>query len=373
MTTQQRIVLGLMSGSSLDGLDLALCSFTYATTPAYQLQEWSLLATNTIPFPPTWKARLRTAPHLPGRELWRLHADLGRWIGKAAKSFLSNQTVQPDLIGSHGHTVFHDPALGFTTQIGDGAYIAKETGIITVDQLRTADMAAGGQGAPIAPLADRYLFPDHRAFLNLGGIANISLKTPENALVAGDISGANQILDRLAQQLGRPYDAGGDLARGGNFIPELADQLAQLPYHALDLPKSLDNAWVTDVLWPLVNDFSAAAPDKLHTFCKFLAAEIHRILLLLTQQYYTTPTALLVLTTGGGVHNRFMMDCLREHPQNEHYPLGFEAAEDQIANGKEAALIALASLHRQLGIPNVFSSVTGASRDTVNGALHIPS
>lgn len=372
MKEHRMSVLGMMSGSSLDGLDLAVCSFRYTLDP-YQLLGWDLLEATTVPFPPTWAARLRTAPHLPGRELWRLHGDLGHWIGQTAASFLHKKGIDVNLIGSHGHTIFHDPAQGFTTQVGDGAAIAFRTGVPCVDQFRTSDLAAGGQGAPIAPLADQFLFPDHQAFLNLGGIANVSLKTDDQRIVAGDVSGANQVLDRLANLKGFPYDAGGKMARGGQYLPELAQRLTELPYHALPCPKSLGNAWVRDVLWPVVESFSASATDRMHTFCVFLAAEINRILINLCENGELSPQPVKVLVSGGGAHHTFLMDLLRNQQQHELFPLGYEVAPDNLADNKEAALIALCALHRYIGQPNAFATATGADRDTINGALYLPS
>jgi anhydro-N-acetylmuramic acid kinase len=366
-------VLGLMSGSSLDGLDLAICSFTSVLThDGFQLKEWSLNHGATIPYPPTWKARLRSAPHLPGRELWRLHADLGRYFGQVTKKFIAEQGLDINLIGSHGHTVFHDPSQHFTAQIGDGAAIAALTGLPVVDQLRTADIFSGGQGAPIAPIADKYLFPEYGAFLNLGGIANVCCKVADGQLLAGDVSGANQILDLLAETYGKPYDAGGEIARSGKYLPDLAEQLKALPYHHLPCPKSLDNGWVREKLWPLINIFPAEAKDRMHTFCRFLAEEIHSTLLELATTGGLPPQPIRVLITGGGTHNHFFLECLRSLPQNDKYPFGYEAAEPQIADLKEAALVALCALLRYRGQPNALATATGADRDTINGALYLP-
>lgn len=371
---QQFTILGLMSGSSLDGLDLAVCSFTSVlTNDEFQLKEWSLQQGTTIPYPPTWKARLRSAPHLPGREFWRLHADLGRYFGQVTNRFIADNDVQINLIGSHGHTVFHDPDWQYTAQIGDGAAIAAITGIQVIDQLRTADIYAGGQGAPIAPIADKYLFPSYRAFLNLGGIANLSLKVTNDQFLAGDVSGANQILDLLAQTYGKPYDSGGEIARSGAYLPELNEQLQALPYHHLPCPKSLDNSWVRETLWPLINNFPADAKDKMHTFCQFLARAIHQTFAALAASSSLTSQPIRVLITGGGTHNQFLLECLRKLPQNNQFPFGYEAAEPQVADLKEAALVALCALLRYQGQANALASATGANRNTINGALYRPS
>lgn len=373
MDRKTTTVLGMMSGSSLDGLDLAVCSFTYTVTAAgFQLHNWSLQQGQTIPYHPTWKARLRSAPHLPGRELWRLHADLGRHFGQLAQQFIAEKDARVELVGSHGHTIFHDPDQQFTTQIGDGAGIAATVGLPVIDQLRTADVFAGGQGAPIAPIADKYLFAEYGAFLNLGGIANVCCKVAKGQLIAGDISGANQVLDLLAETYGKPYDAGGEIARSGTYLPALAEQLNSLPYHHLPCPKSLDNGWVREELWPVVRDFPAEAKDKMHTFCRFLAAAIHESFIQLATQGGLAPQPIKVLITGGGTHNHFMLECLRSLPQHQDFPCGYEAAEPTVADFKEAAMVALSSLLRYLGQPNALATATGANKDTINGALYLP-
>lgn len=360
-----------MSGSSLDGLDVALIRFTYRTEPEYALLDWDILAGDTLPYPAPWRARLRTAPHLPAPELWRLHADLGKYFGKTTRRWLQEKPPA-ELLGSHGHTVYHDPARNFTTQVGDGAQLAHHVGLPTVTDLRSSDIAAGGQGAPIAPLADRYLFPEHTAFLNLGGIANLSLKTGVAAIVAGDVSGANQIMDRLAAQRQLPYDAGGKLARSGRMDAELFQRLEDLPFHAQPYPKSLGNDWVQGPLWDCLAGSPAPVEDKLRTFVEFLAQRIGGDLTALAEQHQLTPAPRKVLVTGGGAHNEFLLERLRQQPQHEHYPFGYEVPPLPVADLKEAALVAICALHRHLERPNALASATGARSDTVNGALYLP-
>lgn len=361
-----------MSGSSLDGIDLALCRFQYSEPPAYALQAWEIVAGTTLPYPEPWRARLRLAIHLPGKELWRLHAELGKFFGQTVARWHQQQDIAADLLGSHGHTLFHDPARGFTTQLGDGAQIAYHAGLPTVSELRTMDIAAGGQGAPIAPLADLHLFPDYQAFVNLGGIANISLKVGQDELIAGDVSGANQILDHFANKLGHKYDHGGALARDGKMLPALLDALESLDYHNAPYPKSLDNGWVRDTLLPLIIEHEGSDVDKMHTFCHFLAAKINTDITAACYQAKLAAHPIKVLVTGGGVHNHFLMDCLKRCPQDAQFPLDYEAASPQITDLKEAALVALCALHRQLGIPNALASATGSKTNTINGALYLP-
>ncbi len=377
MPATDHFVLGMMSGSSLDGLDLAVCRIQLDEGAEKLVPDWEIVAAETDPFPPTWKARLRSAPSLPGRELWRLHADLGHWIGKRAKAFLAKHPEHPvTLVGSHGHTIFHEPGRKFTTQIGDGAAIASTLGLPTVTELRGSDVAVGGQGAPLAPLADKYLFPEYDGFLNLGGIVNLSLRQSDgDGYLAGDISGCCQILDRLAAREGLKYDAGGSLASKGSPAPAFAQKIAALPYHQLPYPKSLGNAWVREKLWPILNDRSVPTADLLHTFTRWLAKKIAYDLTHVgaaagaEKGLKGSEKPLTILLTGGGIHNDFLVDQLRVTQDAKAPKFNFIVPEPTIADFKEAALIALAALLCQRGIPNALTSATGASRETVNGAL----
>jgi anhydro-N-acetylmuramic acid kinase len=379
LALQEHTVLGMMSGSSLDGLDLAICKFEVDAATDGVINSWKILASLTDPYPPQWQARLRMAPMLPGRELWRLHTDLGAWFGHRAAVFLANHPEHPvSLVGSHGHTVFHDPDQKFTTQIGDGAAMAAKLGLPVVTELRGADVAYGGQGAPLAPLADKYLFPTFRAFLNLGGIANLSVRRPNGTYLAGDISACCQILDRLAQKLGQPYDAGGKLAAGGTFAPAIAQKLDGLDYHAMPYPKSLDNGWVREVVWPIFEAADEGAEDALHTFVRWLAQKIHDDLrgagAPIARGASQDPGAgkTVVLCTGGGAHNDFLISSLRERSEDTGSGLDFVVPESTEVEFKEAALIALASLLRREGRPNALASATGAPFDSINGALFLP-
>lgn len=372
-------MLGMMSGSSLDGLDLAVCRFQLDQSGEVVVPEWEIVAAGTDPFPPTWRARLRSAPHLPGRELWRLHADLGHWAGRRARAFLDQRPgLAVTLAGSHGHTIFHDPAQKFTTQIGDGAALAFRLGLPVVTELRGADVAAGGQGAPLAPLADKYLFPQYDGFLNLGGIANLSLRDGSGGYVAGDISGCCQVLDRLAERTGSAYDAGGNLAAKGSPAPATAQKIAALSYHQLPYPKSLGNAWVREKLWPLLDDKTIPAEDLLHTFTRWLAKKITYDLAYLggaagaIRGTESKAAPLKILLTGGGSHNTYLVNQLRARQDDAQPSFEFIVGDSNTTDFKEAALIALAALFRARGIPNALVSATGAARPTVNGALFHP-
>jgi anhydro-N-acetylmuramic acid kinase len=357
-----------MSGSSLDGLDLALSTFSLSPD-GRRVTNWRILAAETLAYPLNWRERLTESVNLSVPEFLQLHAELGDYVGEAATKFLGKHPdVSVSLTGYHGHTTHHDPERGYSLQLGDGARIAARTGLPTVTDLRTADLAAGGQGAPLAPVADLHLFPDHTGFVNLGGIANISLRRNDGSFVAGDVSGCCQVLDRLARQAGHDYDAGGELARSGSVRSELTAQLDEIRYHHREYPKSLGNDWVRETLWPVVADFPAAVADRLHTFSDWLAKRIVVDLGRLRGEGRRGAGAVLV--TGGGSHNHFLLERLMTRGEREG--IEFERADDTVADFKEAALIALCALLRVAGGVNSLASATGARHDTVNGALYAP-
>jgi anhydro-N-acetylmuramic acid kinase len=192
-------IIGIMSGSSLDGLDMALCRFEDDNGKP----DWAIVATSHIPFPAALLESLRSASTMSGYELMKLDADFGSFVGEQVRDWMNAHSLNADFIASHGHTIFHEPTQGFTTQIGSGAHIARLTGLDTITSFRTADVAAGGQGAPFAPVADRDLFNGYQAYVNLGGIANISMINPDGKWKAWDICPCNQALNHLAAKTGK--------------------------------------------------------------------------------------------------------------------------------------------------------------------------
>lgn len=341
-------VLGIMSGSSLDGLDLALCRLTERSGQwAYAFRKVS-----TVPFPEALRARLLEAMQGSALELARLDADLGTFIGNASKRFLRGEKA--DLIASHGHTIFHQPALGFSTQIGSGARIAAITGITTVCDFRSADIALGGQGAPLVPLGERLLFPEFKAFINLGGICNISLHGPKR-VVGYDVCIGNQALNLLANEAGLPYDRDGLLARSHHFDADLLLALNQLPYHAQRPPKSIGREWFQAEVLPLINNRSESVGKRLRTVVEHIASQLAKPL-----KQADGP----VLVTGGGARNRFLVERIAAHGQAV-LVLPPKATIDY----KEALVFALLGVLRMRGEANALASVTGAKRDSVGGAI----
>ena len=364
-------ILGMISGSSLDGVDLAHCTFHFERTSnnSLKLLNWQIDNAQTIAFAPEWYRRLSLATDHTALELLKLDREFGEYLGKTARIFILENGLNPDCITSHGHTVHHYPEQGFTCQIGAGSSIAETSGFNVINGFRDQDISQGGQGAPIAPIADAWLFdPDITFFLNLGGIANISCRT-ETKFLAFDITGANQILNALVSEIGLTFDKGGQLAASGQLNQDLLDLATQQEFFSQSYPKSLDNNWVKINQTQLFLNFEAPIKDKLFTACQLIGREIANAIGRLIDHEQLNKPKYRLLATGGGALNTFLVQSIQEHclPLN----VSLEQPEQQIIEFKEAAMIALMGALRIEKVPNVMASVTGAKTDTINGALFL--
>jgi len=368
--SEEYLVLGLMSGSSLDGLDLALCRFFGGGLAAGKAIEWRLERGGTLPFSAEWKKRLPALPSAGGGDLLRAHTAFGRYLGGLVNQFLSAEKAFPHFLASHGHTVFHDPASQMTFQLGEGAALAAATGLPVVNDFRAMDVALGGQGAPLAPLADQHLFPGYDYYLNVGGIANFSATNGSN-WVAFDLGGANQVFNALAQTLDLPFDEGGRLAARGAIDMTLLRRVHQLDFFRQPFPKSLSNEWVQEVLLPLYREADLPVEDKLHTAVAQLAQTVAQALVdtLPAESPGNAPRRMLV--TGGGAYNHFLMDSIRRECQ-KICSLALVIPERPTIEFKEAILMALMGWLRWNGRSNCVSSTTGAFRDAIGGTVHFP-
>ncbi len=360
-------IAGLMSGSSLDGLDLVICTFETGRDDhgAFKVYDWSVTTGITIPYDPSWQQALVAAIHLSGKELTHLHTTLGGYWADLLAPYLEG--VALDAIASHGHTVFHEPDSGYTLQIGDGSVLAARLGYPVIDGFRYADVAAGGQGAPIAPLADKWLFPEYDLMLNIGGIANVTCRTG-SSWVAFDICGANQMLNALAGLAGSAYDDNGDMARKGRLLEDLYAQQKAIPFFRQDYPKSLSNEWVAQQQTHAFLEAPGAVEDRLFTACTLSADLIAEAIVGLRDQF--SLDKLRMLATGGGAFNGFLMEKIGAACQLAGLNLDIQVPDKQIVACKEAIMIALMGVFRLENEPNCMSSVTGAHRDMVAGAIH---
>ncbi len=357
--------IGLMSGSSLDGLDIAYCRFTLNDLR----WSYSILHTEVVPYSSEWIHRLQHLPNATALELSECNAELGRYFGDAVKNFVAQHGVQNkvDVVASHGHTIFHFPEKHFTTQIGDAATLSVRCELPVVCDFRSADIAAGGQGTPIVPIGDWHFFREYAYCLNIGGIANISRHT-NRGMVAFDICSANQVLNRLAASLGQEYDAGGNLAATGQLHHELLNALNALEYYQRAYPKSLDNSFSRQIIAPLLDAFSISAEDKLRTFTEHIALQVAaHIRMIAEREKFTSQPSTRMLCTGGGAFNHFLMQRIQFLSGLQvHVP------DEQTVKFKEALVIALMGVLRLRGEANVLCTVTGAARDTVGGTVFYP-
>ncbi|HYF33334.1 MAG TPA: anhydro-N-acetylmuramic acid kinase [Chitinophagaceae bacterium] len=357
-------VIGLMSGSSLDGLDIAYVQFQETGG------KWTyeIVQAGCYPYDDEWMERLSNATQLNARDYLLLHTDYGRYIGQIVQTFIMQHSLQyqVQLIASHGHTTFHIPARKMTGQLGDGAAIAAETGINTVTDLRAMDIALGGQGAPIVPIGEKILLSEYGFCLNLGGIANISLNDPGQNL-AFDVCPANRVLNLLATGLGKSYDEGGNIARSGKLHEGLLQKLNALDYYSQPYPKSLANDFGTDTVYPLIKASGVSVPDGLRTYAEHIALQIKQSAASLLPMVQRDTYNLQLLATGGGAFNQFLMERLTALLQ----PLNISVVipDENLVQYKEALIMALMGVLRWREENNVLASVTGASRNSIGGAV----
>jgi anhydro-N-acetylmuramic acid kinase len=357
-----------MSGSSLDGLDIAFVEFVH------NAGKWSfeIIASDCYAYEEEWKNRLQQATSLSALDYQLLHTDYGHYIGQAVNRFIeqNNLHYKVGLIASHGHTTFHVPQRKMTAQLGDGAAIAAETGLPVVSDLRALDLAFGGQGAPIVPIGEKYLLKDYDMYLNLGGIANISFNHPEK-YIAFDICAANRVLNMVAAKEGKEYDAGGEMAAFGTLHYGALQKLNELPYYQQPYPKSLANSFGTDEVYPLLNSFHLSPADEARTYVEHIVQQITSAInswQSANNARPQTPNAKLLIT-GGGAFNTFLVKRLSEELQE----LQIEAVvpDASLVQNKEALIMAFIGVLRWRQEYTVLSSVTGARRDSIGGAVWI--
>jgi anhydro-N-acetylmuramic acid kinase len=355
-------VIGIMSGSSLDGLDIVFAEFNENAGK----WEYEIKAADCYGYSNEWVDKLKNSIHSNALNYQLLHTEYGNYIGKEVNRFIEKNKLQYQvaLIASHGHTTFHVPSKKMTAQLGDGAAIAAETQLPVVTDLRALDVALGGQGAPIVPIGEKLLLGGHDFFLNLGGIANISFNSEK--YIAFDICPANRVLNMLANEEGKEFDNEGRMAAGGNVNTELLEKLNALDYYKKPFPKSLANDFGTDVVFPLIRDSGCGIQDGLRTYVEHIAIQIKNSVSSLNNQQPATGNQQL-LATGGGAFNTFLIERLREHLKE----LNIEVIipEENLVKYKEALIMALIGILRWRQEYNVLSSVTGASRDSIGGAL----
>ena len=341
--------IGLMSGTSLDGLDICHVKFSKS-------ENWNfeILAAETISYDENWKLKLQNTPQLSAEDLLALDKEFGFFLGEKTQEFILKQNISElDVIASHGHTVFHQPNRKFTLQIGDGRAIKIITNKTVVYDFRSQDVLMGGNGAPLVPIGDELLFSEFDACLNLGGFSNISLKKNEER-IAFDISPVNVVLNFFAEKLGKNYDENGDFAKNGNIILAILEQLNALDFYKKQHPKSLGIEFVNAEIFPLLNN--ETPENVLATFTEHIAIQISKV--------FNENQLKKVLVTGGGAFNAYLIEKLNEKTTSE-----IIIPDEKIINFKEALIFALMGVLRMNNEANVLCSATGSSANHSSGII----
>ncbi|MBT8218288.1 MAG: anhydro-N-acetylmuramic acid kinase [Bacteroidia bacterium] len=351
--------IGLMSGSSLDGLDIARVEMDFRKEQGLEVLSWCITDAKTYRYPLNLVESLKSLPFESAKRFVEMDDILGRWMAEHVLDFLKFSQKRVDFIASHGHTIFHHPRKS-STQIGNASIIAAKTGKRTISNFRNMDTAYRGQGAPLAPFADFHLFTEYDVCINIGGIANISFRQ-EKDVIGYDICGANQILNYLSNEIGLEFDDQGKLACEGNINPELFQELNSLEYYREPFPKSLDNMQTMNMYVPILNEYHIPVKDLLSTMVEHIAEKIAVAIPQLSKK---------ILLTGGGTFNDFLVKRIKEKADTMK---SFIIPEEKTISYKECLLMVLLGLFRIECLPNSLSTMTGAEKDTINGLIYLPS
>ncbi len=384
--------IGLMSGTSLDGLDIALCQFENHTKNGSSSWNYKIIKAEFVEYDKAWKQKLKEAPLLSALKLKKLETEWTNFLVKSVNKFVLQSKEFDfsllDCISSHGHTVFHQPALekgnnnenelAFTLQIGNGAMLAAKTGFKVICDFRQTDIALGGQGAPLVPIGDELLFSEYEYCLNLGGIANISFSKNKgniNSRFAFDICACNIVLNYLSNLLNFEYDDEGKLAKEGKIKQKVLQKLDELDFYKQDYPKSLGREWVEEFVLPLLkieelqekNQYNLIIKDLLHTSTYHSAFQIAESIKKIELTLKETSVKRKLLVTGGGAYNNLLISYLKKLLPT----LEVEKGNKTLISYKESLIFAFLGVLRLKGETNTLSSVTGATKNSCSGSIYL--
>jgi anhydro-N-acetylmuramic acid kinase len=352
-------IIGMMSGTSLDGLDLCYCNIWQKD----DVWQFEILETKSISYHKKMQLRLKDAIGLSAERLLQFHNEYGSWLGQQAKDFIEKHQLEVDFIASHGHTIHHRPEMGVTFQLGSGQHLANTAGHKVISDFRSNDLALGGQGAPLVPIGDRLFFGEYDFCLNLGGISNISFEVKDKR-IAYDIGLANMILNYITRKIDLEYDDNGNLARRGKLNVSMLQQLNGLKYYLLPHPKSIGYEWFLEEVVPIIETTDDLIENLLHT-------AVHHICEKITQQIALNDMGKKqrLLVTGGGALNGFLIETLQSKLGSATLVV---VPNQTIITFKEALIFALMGVLRMEQRINVLKSVTGAKRDSSSGVVFLP-
>lgn len=345
-------IIGVMSGTSLDGIDLAQIRFDYLD----EKWKFEILVAETIEYSKIWKEELQSAISYSETQLERLDFKYTEKLAKEIGKFIWKYRIsEVDAVCSHGHTILHRPDRGFTLQIGNLPKLARLLGQTVVCDFRVQDVNYGGQGAPLVPIGDRLLFSQYDYCLNLGGFANCSFEK-NLARIAYDICPVNIVLNHYSELLGKSFDDGGRLAASGKIDKDLLRQLNSLEYYSISPPKSLGLEWVKANIFTLIDSFRLTEVDILRSFTEHVAVQ-------LVKQFSEDAS---VLITGGGAYNTFLVERIKSLSH-----LNIIIPSPEIVEFKEALIFGLLGVLRLREENNVLASVTGAKQNHSSGKIYI--
>ena len=347
-------VLGVMSGTSLDGIDLCVSSFEFETSWKFHIQT-----AETVKYSDQWKHRLKTAIDLNATELENLNKEYTQFLAEVIHTFMTTHSVSNlDAVCSHGHTVFHEPSRGKTFQTGNLPILATYLNQTVVCDFRTQDVAFGGQGAPLVPIGDALLFSDYDFCLNLGGFANISFED-KSERTAFDVCPVNIVLNHYVATLGMPYDSEGQMAAKGRVCESLLAALNALEFYKQPPPKSLGLEWVQKEVFPLIDSYNLEVPNLLRTVVEHCAVQLSNTL----KNHHLKKG----LITGGGVFNSFLMQRI-----SDLYGRDIQPENPMIIAFKEALIFGFLGVLKLRNEPNCLRSVTGATHNHSSGCIYFP-
>jgi len=347
-------VIGVMSGTSLDGVDLVYATFDFDTVWQFVIHHSTTISYNSY-----WFDILGHLVTLSQDELKSVDEEYTIYLANLITGFINQFNIEDiDAICSHGHTALHQPKKRLTYQIGNLPTITDLLNQVVVCDFRVQDVALGGQGAPLVPIGDLLLFPQYDYYINLGGFANISTKK-NNTQIAYDICPVNIVLNYYVKQLGLDYDDKGKIASKGKINDELLLQLNDLKFYKQNHPKSLGLEWVNDTIFPLIDSFNLSIEDILRTFIEHITNQI-------SKQIYAKTDA-NVLFTGGGVFNLLLIERIKNSTN-----ANIIIPSKEIIEYKEALIFGFLGVLKLRNEVNCLSSVTGAKSNHSSGKIFRP-
>lgn len=352
MIKSQYNIIGVMSGTSLDGIDLAHVVFNYDTNWTF-----SIHTCETIAYTDEWKETLSNLVNFNLDDLKKVDKDYTIYLANVINDFLRKYQLKDiDVVCSHGHTALHQPEQNLTYQIGNLPSIATLINHTIVCDFRTQDVKFNGEGAPLVPIGDQLLFSDFDYCINLGGFANISSEV-ENNRIAFDICPVNIVMNQYANALGFDYDTDGAIAKSGKVNMQLLNDLNSIPFYNESPPKSLGLEWVKQHIFPILKSSRLSEADILRTFVEHIAIQIAN----------TIATYSKVLFTGGGAYNSFLLERIKSQKEFE-----LVLPSEAIIEYKEALIFGLLGVLKLRGEINCLSSVTGANQNHSTGEIYYP-